>query len=215
MAPKQSRQKFIAPVAIPVKKSPSLKDIIKDPSLENTEKEELLPKLIQDEIHIEVNSKKQEPPFPEIPQEISPESKFERIQEVIPDNINKGESQPVQESQDSFLTHWNNMLDAIFNKVPTVYYSLKNYQPDKLENDILITVKNELQKDEIEGRQREILSYFRNNYNNEIDKIKIIIDANLESKVVILDNREKMKILKEQNSDINNFIEILKLKMDE
>jgi hypothetical protein len=246
-APKQSKQKFIAPVTVPVKKSPSLKDIVRDLPLEGQEKEEILPESNPPEIHLEDNSEEQANPLseileehlsdskaqtenevqpnpvkptepeiiPEVPEEISSESKVERVQEVIPDTINQGETQPAQESQDTFMTHWNNMLDTVFHKVPTVYYTLKNYLPDKLENDILITVKNELQKEEIEGRQREILSYLRNNYNNEIEKIKINIDADLESKVTILDNREKMKILKEQNADINNFMEILKLKMNE
>ena len=246
-APKQSKQKFIAPVTVPVKKSPSLKDIIKDAPLESQEKEEVLPEANPPESRIEGKSEEQanslpeilqETPsdskaqpenevqqstvkpteqqvIPEIPEEISPESKVERIQEVISDTMNQGESLPIEESPDDFLTHWNNMLDNVFHKVPTVYYTLKNYQPDKLENDILITVKNELQKEEIEGRQREILFYLRNNYNNKIEKIRINIDADLESKVTILDNREKMKILKEQNADINNFMEILKLKMNE
>ena len=155
------------------------------------------------------------PEVPEVPEEIPSGSKVELVQKEIPDNINQGETQPEQESSADFMSHWNNMLDLVFEKVPTVYFSLRNNLPDILGNDILITVKNELQKNEIEMRQRDILSYLRINYNNEIEKIKIVIDADLESKVVILDNREKIRILKEQNTDIVNFIEILKLKINE
>lgn len=256
--PKQSKQKFIAPVINPVKKSPSLKDIIKDTPIQDQKNEEIKPKEdntlkpdanlpeIENEVKnentdtsfandfqddnlssesqtgIENQSNKDNPDnsqsipeVPEKPEEILSGSKVELVQTEIPDNINQGETQPDQESSADFMSHWNNMLDLVFDKVPTVYFSLKNNLPDILDNDILITVKNELQKDEIEMRQRDILSYLRNNYNNEIEKIKIIIDADLESKVVILDNREKIKILKEQNTDIVNFIEILKLKINE
>ncbi len=253
--PKQSKQKFVAPVINPVKKSPSLKEIIKDTSIQDQKNEEIQPKEnntlkpdtnlpeIENEVKNEItdtsfandsqddNSSSESQKeienqsnrvnignsqiIPKAPEEISSESKVELVQEEIPDNINQGETQPDQESSLDFMSHWNNMLDVVFDKVPTVYFSLKNNLPDILDNDILITVKNELQKGEIEMRQRDILSYLRNNFNNEIEKIKIIIDADLESKVVILDNREKIRILKEQNTDIVNFIEILKLKTNE
>jgi len=253
--PKQSKQKFVAPVINPVKKSPSLKEIIKDTPIPDQKNVEIKPKennsLKPDanpsEIENEVKNENTDTSFandfqasnassesqteienefnrdnlsnsqsiPEVSEEMSSEFKVDLVQKEIPDKLNQGETQPDQESSADFMSHWNNMLDVIFDKVPTVYFSLKNNLPDILGNDILITVKNELQKDEIEMRQRDILSYLRNNYNNEIEKIKIVIDADLESKVVILDNKEKIKILKEQNTDIVNFIEILKLKINE
>jgi hypothetical protein len=114
-----------------------------------------------------------------------------------------------------FLKHWKEVIDLHFQKQPTVYFTLKEYQPEITNNTIYLTVKNELQKEEIEEKKRVVIAYLRNHYKNEIEDIEILVNEEMESKVKLLDERDKLKLLHEQNSSLADFMKILNMNLKE
>ena len=65
------------------------------------------------------------------------------------------------------------------------------------------------------SKKNEVLAYLREHLKFPIDYISILVDANLETKKIIYDNKEKLDYLREENADISNFMEILKLTIKE
>ncbi len=120
-----------------------------------------------------------------------------------------------QTDEEHFLHHWQKVVEFNFEKQPIVYFSLKKTVPQMVDNVIYIKVKNELQKDEIEEKKRAMIAYFRNHYKNEIENIEILVDEEMESKIVVLDEREKLKLLHEQNNSLSDFMKILNMNLKE
>ena len=130
--------------------------------------------------------------------------------ELLPPN-----AEPEIDEKELFLKHWKEVIELHFQKQPTVYFMLKEYQPEITNNTIYLTVKNELQKEEIEEKKRAVIAYLRNHYKNEIEDIEILVNEEMESKVKLLDERDKLKLLHEQNSSLADFMKILNMTIKE
>lgn len=181
-----------------VKKSPPVKDLIKDPVVIPEKKEE------SDEQIAPLNSQLPTPnlelpdPNPEIPEE--------KREQVAP-NIN--------EEKLDFAAHWEKIADLFFNKMPTVYYSIKEHLPEIKDNIILIGIKNPLQKDLIESKKWEVLDYLRQHVDNMIDNMEIVVDENIETKIKLWNAQERVNELVQQNEDLPEFLKILNLSVRE
>lgn len=148
----------------------------------------------------------EQPPIEERTAEVNnPEESERRGGEIM------AEEKDEENSGIGFEEHWKKMADICFGKLPTVYYTVKEYLPEIVEGMIYIKVKNELQKELIEGKIREMLAYLRNHFSNEIQNIEVLVDEQLESKVRIMDAGEKLRLLNEQNNSLPEFLKILNL----
>lgn len=113
--------------------------------------------------------------------------------------------------QMDFSSHWLKMADLFFEKIPTVYYTIKEFIPEIIDNVVYIKVKNDLQREQIEIKIRDMLIYLRDSFNKEINNIEILVDDSLQSKVRIFDEQEKLRLLQEQNNSMVEFLKILNL----
>lgn len=187
------------PVTGSVKKSPSIKEHISDP-------QPLVPeatKTPDEPVNVEVQEK-----------EIVEKIETEAVKEIpVVEEINQEEEAPVVEEQqeESFEEHWQKVIKLYYEKMPTVYYALKEYPPEIIDQTIYIKIKNELQKEQIEMHLREVIAYLRNNYTEKIEGIEVLLDEAMESKVKVIDEREKLNMLKEENPSLPEFMQELKL----
>lgn len=110
---------------------------------------------------------------------------------------------------------WNKMLNIIFEKFPTIHHPLKDILPDLKENKMLVKVKNNIQLEHFTAKKREVLAYLREHVTPSIEDVSVILDTNLVSKKILYDHKEKLDYLREENAEISNFIEILKLTIKE
>mgnify|MGYP006990035238 CR=1 FL=1 len=223
--PRQSSRNFVPPPTNAVKKSPSIKEYINDaPIVKATEKPETenVPESIDLSTVIPPTVEAKEPdienPLPDVPAEIEitgtcQGAEAEKVQELS--TVSEEENILPTPEAESFEVHWSKVVDTCFQKLPTVYYSLKEYLPEITNQTLVIKVRNMLQKEQIEEKTREIMAYLRNHYDNSINGMEVLIDEELETKVKILDNRDKLNILNEQNNSLPEFMKILNLVIKE
>ena len=107
------------------------------------------------------------------------------------------------------------MLDLIFAKVPTILFPLKDKTPILKDNILITKVKNNIQSEHFEYKKRDVLAYFRNNFDPKIDDITVVIDTHMDSKKIIYDTKDKIEFLQNKNPQISNFIDILNLTVKE
>ena len=119
----------------------------------------------------------------------------------------------VAPDEKKFPTLWQTLFTQIFASIPTIYIPLKDSLP-KLENNIItVTVKNEVQKEHFEAKTREILEFLRTHFDEQIENIVVETNELLETKKIIYDVKEKLQNFKEQNPDVEEFLQILDLKI--
>ena len=224
--PKQSTRSFVPPVAGSVKKSPSVKEYIHDPvvkeasdsavelppaaAVETTKTEETTATIPIEPVTSAPAETEEPLKVPEKVEETEKEKTAPEVEKIAP-------IEPEEEKVPlTFAQHWEKIVDLYFEKVPTVYYALKKeYIPKIVDNIVQIKVKNQLQKEEIDVRIREILSYLRMNFDNSIDDVEVLVDGTIASKAKIMDARDKMDLLNEQNKSLPEFLQILKLTIKE
>ena len=98
-----------------------------------------------------------------------------------------------------------------FRKIPLILHPLDGYIPEIKDNIITVKLKNDFQKDYFEPEIRHLLSYLRNQYDDRIEDIQLLVDESVETKKIIYDLVDKMDDLKKENPEFENFISILKL----
>lgn len=192
-APKQSTQGFISPIGATVKKSPSVKDLINDPVIVTEERKEE-----KEEKEVKVSEEVVEE------KEKSGEEEGEKEEEKI-----------IEGEQLTFEEHWIKVADLFFDKMPTVYYSIKENIPEIKNNIVYIGIKNPLQEDLIASKKREVLSYLRTYFDNAIEEVEIVVDEQMETKVKLLTSRDKVEELVKQNEELTDFLKILNLSVKE
>ena len=215
-APQQSTRSFVAPVTGSVKQSVSVKEYMTDIQAPIVKEPENIPQeniLDNKELNDTATTTTE---IIEVPEAAEVTKAVEVSETPLPEPRNSESEIPNPEpSKDLFLTHWKEAIDLHFQKQPTVYFTLKEYQPEITNNIIYLTVKNELQKEEIEEKKRALIIYLRNNYKNEIEDIEILVNEEMESKIKLLDERDKLKLLHEQNSSLSDFMKILNMNIKE
>jgi hypothetical protein len=117
------------------------------------------------------------------------------------------------ETKNNFNESWRTMFNHVFASIPTIYIPLKESLPKIENNVILVTVKNDVQKEHFEAKTREVLEFLRSNFTEQIEDVVVKTNEQLETKKIIYDVKEKLQNFKEQNSEIDDFIQILELKI--
>jgi hypothetical protein len=181
--PQQSVRSFVAPASVPIKKTPDITDIIGENR--NTVEAE----------SDEAESRTQKAESDEAEENLT----------VLP-------SYHLTVSND-FPTQWRSMFNQVFASVPTIFIPFKEMLPEIENNIIKVTVKNIPQKEHFEAKTREALAYLRTHCNEEIEDIIVETNEQLETKKIIYDIKDKLQNFKEQNTEFNDFIQILDLKI--
>ena len=115
-------------------------------------------------------------------------------------------------SNEDFLTVWNNMVEVVFNKVPTLYSSLKHSALTHKDHTIYLTFKNDQQENDFNIKKIEALRVLRE-ADNTINDIVTKVDHQLATKKYIIDDTDKMQELRRQNVDIDDFLTTLNLRV--
>lgn len=179
----------------PVRKAPTIKDLIADPKVEeDTSSSENAD--VETEKEIAQLADTQDAETSELPSE-------NRVSE---------DSDSTASTDEKFEEKWTEMFELLFREIPTIYYPLKDIIPPISDNVITVSVNNELMKENFESRTRLALEYLRNHYSPQVDDIKVVVREDTQpKKKLIYDTQDKMDDLKNQNPDLPEFLEILKL----
>lgn len=208
--PQQSQKAFISPSGVPIKKTPSIVDIVEDKTIKEVEskvKKEV--EAIQPVQSIpEVDKVSEEIPQSETDEKVSIEEEEEELVSVEENTL-------PELDLTQFPKYWNEMFESVFKDIPTIYYPLKDYVPMIQDNIIEINLKNNLQKDHFDPKIREVLAYLRTNFNEAIEDIVVRVDESVVTRKVIYDTADKMKNLAEQNPSFEDFNAILELRVKE
>ncbi len=105
------------------------------------------------------------------------------------------------------------MIDTIFEKVPTLHTPLKHYPVDLRDNTVYVALRNDLQMDDFAMKKPAVLQYLRNHFSESIADVIPQIDATSEAKKFILDEHDKLEVLRQQNPDIVDFVNTLNLRL--
>lgn len=238
--PQLAQTGFVAPQSISAKQTVSIKNVITDPptpttsvnqedgkidsnkedkqptTTQNSSIESSIPSNIEDKIidteivNTSITENK------DTPTSLPTEKKIDTL-----DFEKKTHSDLTTENNEGFendtnlAEHWNIMLDLIFAKVPTILFPLKDKTPILKDNILITKVKNNIQSEHFESKKRDVLAYFRNNFDPKIDDITVVIDTQMESKKIIYDTKDKIEFLQNKNPQISNFIDILNLTVKE
>lgn len=123
--------------------------------------------------------------------------------------------QPMEESPEQhierFKAQWNEMVDCVFNKVPTLQAPLKNYPLELRNNTIYLKLRNSMQVDDFSIKKVAVLQYLRNHFDPNINEVEVELDDKTEAKKYILDEKDKIKELQHQNPDFAEFMQTLNL----
>jgi len=193
--PQQSSRGFVAPSAMPIKKTPDITEIIGE-----EEKVQSSRFKVQEE-EIEVKSDNNV---------IVPEQKDESGNDEM---INLREPMESASSACNFEESWRTLFNHVFASVPTIYIPLKETLPEIENNIIKVTVKNDVQKEHFEAKTRDVLEYLRTHFDEKIEDVVVVANEQLETKKIIYDVKEKLQNFKEQNPEIDDFLQILELKI--
>jgi hypothetical protein len=223
-APQQSTRGFVAPAAVPIKKTPDITDIIGESAegrRQKAESETVESTLAVDQIEREKENKEGE--MEKEGGRIETEEKFlllseEQVAASGTDSVPSPNSdchlmtEEVKETPD-FPTVWRTMFTQIFSSVPTIYIPLKETLPQIENNIIKISVKNEIQKEHFEAKARDVIAYLRTHFDEKIEDVIVETNEQLETKKIIYDVKDKLQNFKEQNAEFDDFIQILDLKI--
>jgi len=187
--PQQSTRGFVAPSFIPIKKTPDITEIIGEERKENDNS---------------LNPDFQKAPL--IAEEQNLCESVESVSSVCEKNS--------PEIKSNFSESWSEMFEQVFRAVPTIYLALKDTLPEIENNIIKVTVTNTPQKEHFEAKTREVLEFLRTHFDEKIEDVVVEANEMLEmKKVIIYDSKEKLQNLKDQNPEIEDFLQISELKM--
>ena len=222
--PTPSTQSFITPTST-VKSGPSIKELIHDPV-------QSAPVVVSDSVPPQSQAEPSEPASEAAPKvsepipEVATEPVDEEIdrEEPLPMEPMQAEEEPSanslprppadpDEKPEVFQQFWEAMVDAIFFDLPTLHEPLKHYHPVRKENILIIPVKNDIQENAFAPRKHQVLAFLRQNWDETLDDIEVKLDVNMETKKFVLDDNDKLNALREQNSDIADFIKSMNLRV--
>ena len=147
---------------------------------------------------------------------INKEEECSKKKEISPSNfeeVPEGRGSLYENQNSNFNDSWRTMFGNVFSSVPTIYIPLKESLPEIENNIIKVTVKNDIQKEHFEAKTREVLEFLRTHFDEKIEDVIVVTNEQLETKKIIYDVKEKLQNFKEQNPEIEDFIQILDLKI--
>ena len=225
------------PVTVPVKKTPKISDLIKDPEprqeFSSAMPAETVPAKEEVVRQPSVGMVSEESEMPSVSTEEGAEGQMESVaasaDSAVDSSSDLSSNSAVVSAADSssdipsssekelvvderFKEAWGIMFELLFREIATIYYPLKGVIPSIHHNVIQVKVKNEMMKDNFESRVRLALEYLRNNYDPRIDDIQVEIETNQEqTSKLIYDTQDKLNDLKKENPDLPEFLKILNL----
>lgn len=119
-----------------------------------------------------------------------------------------------EEYYQALAFHWNTLVDLIFEKVPTLKSFLKFKVPEMKEFNAVLVLKNEIQCDDFNSKKVEVLRYLRNNFDQRINDIDVVLEERPDDTKYVLTEDDKLDELRKQNPDMNGFINILNLRLN-
>lgn len=118
-----------------------------------------------------------------------------------------------EDDPETFQLFWEAMVEAIFSDMPTLHEPLKHYQPVRKDNILIVPVKNDIQENDFALRKNQVMIYLRENWDESLDDIEVKLNLTKDTKKYILDDNDKLNALREQNSDLVDFIRSLNLRI--
>lgn len=222
LVPQESKTAFVVPHVPPIKKSPSIKDVLAEPKPNSNKSNEE-----ENDVVSEQGVKEPSPPQPEkfedaplsnLLKPVIDEEELESEDEILERNDDtEFEEASVPEKETSehteFADQWNQMLDVVFASMPSVHLPLKDMLPKISDNVMHINVASSIQQKNIEQKRREMLGYFHTYCGLDLLDIIVKTSETAETKKVIYDNHDKYEYLKSENPEIQDFMDILGAKI--
>lgn len=104
------------------------------------------------------------------------------------------------------------MVETLFATTPTLYASLKNSIPDVEQKIVQLKLRNDRQKEDFMLKKIDALRLLREG-DNSLNDIEVILDTQTSTKKYIIDDSDKLDELKKQNADLEDFLQILSLRV--
>jgi DNA polymerase-3 subunit gamma/tau len=138
--------------------------------------------------------------------EESEHSEENTVDNEIDENIKLNESE--------FLNYWNECLLLINEKSTSLYVTLSKNQPVLENNNIILTIENKLQENQIKEIRNDIVNFLKSKMNVPF-RITTIIEVKENSdQPLIYGGSEKFKILLQKNPSLKNFVKTLSLDVE-
>lgn len=114
---------------------------------------------------------------------------------------------------EAFLACWNEMIEVVFDDVQTLKTPLHDYPVEVIDNVVRVILRNQFQMDDFAIKKNAVLQYLRSHFDERINDVVPEMDTVTESKKYILDEKDKLAALRQENPDIMDFIQILNLRL--
>lgn len=111
-----------------------------------------------------------------------------------------------------FEQNWLRMVETLFATTPTLYASLKNSIPDVEQKIVQLKLRNDRQKEDFMLKKIDALRLLREG-DNSLNDIEVILDTQTSTKKYIIDDSDKLDEMKKQNADLEDFLQILSLRV--
>lgn len=234
--PVKSNMGFVAPEAI-VKQSPSIKNLVKDVPVSELPAAAAPVSVVAAAATPQVPTEAPAPapvrPAEPTAPEVAPVAAAQPAPVPVPEAPSTApqatEAQPQQPApqpvaasalptdpakyQEAFQQCWLQMLDIVFDKIPTLQNPLKHYPVEVKDNIVHLILRNDLQMENFSMKKITVLQYLRTNFDNKIDDVIPVIDTTSEAKKFILDEQDKLDTLRQQNPDFVDFVKTLNLRL--
>ncbi len=117
------------------------------------------------------------------------------------------------EKEETLEGNWDEVVDAIFQNLPMLYYTLKRTSPTLKEGTLTVEVANNIQEEELDQRKRAVLEYWRNHFKMDVDDFVIVVNENKVTETAVLTSDEQFQHMKEQNPGLLSFLQTLNFRM--
>lgn len=114
---------------------------------------------------------------------------------------------------EAFLACWNEMIDIVFDDVQTLKVPLHNYPVEVNDNVARVILRNQFQMDDFAMKKNAVLQYLRSHFDERINDVIPEMDTTSEAKKYILDEKDKLEVLRQENPDIVDFMQTLNLRL--
>lgn len=116
--------------------------------------------------------------------------------------------------KNEFLKIWGKCLMIINEKSTSLYVTLKKNLPKLENNNLILTVENKLQENQIKEIRHEILNYLKNETNISFRITTLVQVKEKNEQTVVYGGPEKFKILQQKNPELQNFVKTLNMEIE-
>ncbi len=125
--------------------------------------------------------------------------------------------EPTVVEEKKFEEVWAMAFEAVYKSNHFVYGALKDTVPIFNDGVAFLSAKNDFQKEQVLGNTRGMVRYFKDHSNIELRDIDIKVEVEdiHTMKKQYLDDADKIKILRDTNPELIDFVKILGLQIEE